>query len=93
MRPHDPALKIPHMGWNDVRPSRPHPLIVPGEAYYLHSYAFEVSDPADVLALTEHGAPVTAAVGRDNVVGVQFHPEKSQAYGLAFLEKFLAWRP
>jgi glutamine amidotransferase len=93
MQPHDPALKIPHMGWNDVRPSRPHPLIVPGEAYYLHSYAFEVSDPADVLALTEHGAPVTAAVGRDNVVGVQFHPEKSQAYGLAFLEKFLAWRP
>jgi glutamine amidotransferase len=93
MQPHDPALKIPHMGWNDVRPSRPHPLIVPGEAYYLHSYAFEVADPADVLATTEHGASVTAAVGRDNVVGVQFHPEKSQAYGLAFLERFLAWRP
>jgi glutamine amidotransferase len=93
MQPHDPALKIPHMGWNDVRPSRPHPLIVPGEAYYLHSFAFEVADPADVLATTEHGAPVTAAVGRDNVVGVQFHPEKSQAYGLAFLDRFLAWQP
>jgi glutamine amidotransferase len=93
MQPHDPALKIPHMGWNDVRPSRPHPLIVPGEAYFLHSFAFEVADPADVLATTEHGVPVTAAVGRDNVVGVQFHPEKSQAYGLAFLERFLAWRP
>lgn len=93
MQPHDPALKIPHMGWNDVRPSRPHPLIVPGEAYFLHSFAFEVADPADVLAVTEHGTPVTAAVGRGNIVGVQFHPEKSQAYGLAFLDRFLAWRP
>jgi glutamine amidotransferase len=89
----DPALKIPHMGWNDVIQTRPHPLIVPGEAYYLHSYAFDVADPAELLAITEHGGPVTAAVGRDNVVGVQFHPEKSQAYGLAFLSRFLEWRP
>jgi glutamine amidotransferase len=89
----DPALKIPHMGWNDVIQTRPHPLIVPGEAYYLHSYAFDVADPADLLAVTEHGRPVTAAVGRDNIVGVQFHPEKSQAYGLAFLSRFLEWRP
>jgi glutamine amidotransferase len=89
----DPALKIPHMGWNDVIQTRPHPLIVPGEAYYLHSYAFDVADSAELLAVTEHGRPVTAAVGRDNIVGVQFHPEKSQAYGLAFLSRFLEWRP
>ncbi|HEY0269825.1 MAG TPA: imidazole glycerol phosphate synthase subunit HisH [Sphingomonas sp.] len=88
-----PGLKIPHMGWNDVVPTRPHPLIVPGEAYFLHSYAFEAADPANVLATTDHGGPVTAAVGRDNLIGVQFHPEKSQNYGLAFLARFLEWRP
>lgn len=93
LAPADPALKVPHMGWNDVRPARPHPLIVAGEAYFLHSYAFDVADPAQLLAATDHGGPVTAAVGRDNIVGVQFHPEKSQAYGLAFLSRFLEWRP
>jgi len=93
LAPADPALKVPHMGWNDVSPDRPHPLILRGEAYFLHSYAFDVADPAHRLAATEHGGPVTAAVGRDNIVGVQFHPEKSQAYGLAFLSRFLEWRP
>lgn len=93
LAPADPALKVPHMGWNDVGPTRPHPLIVAGEAYFLHSYAFDVADPAHLLAATDHGGPVTAAVGRGNVVGVQFHPEKSQAYGLAFLSRFLEWRP
>ncbi len=88
-----PAFKIPHMGWNDVVPARAHPLIVPGEAYYLHSYRFDVADPADLLATTDHGGAVTGAVGRDTIVGVQFHPEKSQAYGLAFLSRFLAWNP
>ncbi|WP_034161525.1 glutamine amidotransferase-related protein, partial [Sphingomonas sp. ERG5] len=68
----------------------PHPLIEPGEAYFLHSYAF---DGDDVLAGTDHGGAVTAAIGRDNLIGVQFHPEKSQAYGLAFLSRFLEWRP
>ncbi|KQU48228.1 imidazole glycerol phosphate synthase subunit HisH [Sphingomonas sp. Leaf339] len=82
--------KVPHMGWNDVIPTGEHPLIVPGEAYFLHSYAF---DGADVIATTDHAGPVTAAIGRDNVLGVQFHPEKSQSYGLAILERFLAWRP
>ena len=90
LAPSDPALKVPHMGWNDVVPALPHPLIVPGEAYFLHSFAFE---GADVLATTDHGGPVTAAIGRDTMIGVQFHPEKSQRYGLAFLERFLAWRP
>ena len=93
LEPADLALKVPHMGWNDVMPTRPHAMIVPGEAYYLHSYAFAVADPADVLATTEHGGPVVAAIGRGNMVGAQFHPEKSQAYGLAFLSRFLEWRP
>lgn len=83
-------VRVPHMGWNDVVPVADHPLIVPGEAYFLHSYAFE---GAHVLAVTEHGGPVTAAIGRDNIVGVQFHPEKSQQYGIAFLQRFLDWRP
>lgn len=82
--------KVPHMGWNDVAPARPHPLIVPGEAYFLHSYAFEGES---VLATTDHAGPVTAAIGRDNLVGVQFHPEKSQRYGLDLLARFLEWRP
>jgi glutamine amidotransferase len=84
--------KVPHMGWNDVVPTRPHPLIVPGEAYFLHSFAF-AGDDADVVATTDHAGPVTAAVARDNMVGVQFHPEKSQHYGLALLDRFLKWRP
>jgi len=86
----DATVKIPHMGWNDVVPAAPHPLIAAGEAYFLHSYAF---DGDDVLATTQHGGPVVAAVGRDNRVGVQFHPEKSQRFGLALLSRFLEWRP
>ncbi|WP_294189768.1 imidazole glycerol phosphate synthase subunit HisH [uncultured Sphingomonas sp.] len=84
--------KVPHMGWNDVVPTRPHPLIVPGEAYFLHSFAFQ-GDDTDVVATTDHAGPVTAAMARDNMVGVQFHPEKSQRYGLALLDRFLKWRP
>ena len=84
------TAKVPHMGWNDVAPIRDHPLLVPGEAYFLHSYAFEGED---VIAATDHAGPVAAAIGRDNLLGVQFHPEKSQAYGLALLARFLEWRP
>ncbi len=91
--PADPAIKVPHMGWNDVLPARAHPLVVPGEAYFLHSYYFDAVREADIVATTRHGAPLTAAVGRDNIVGVQFHPEKSQAYGLATLARFLNWKP
>ncbi|AGH49808.1 imidazole glycerol phosphate synthase subunit HisH [Sphingomonas sp. MM-1] len=93
LEPADPALKVPHMGWNDVRPTGIAPLIEVGEAYYLHSFAFDGVDPAHLAATTDHGGPVTAAVARDTIVGVQFHPEKSQAYGLAFLARFLGWRP
>ncbi len=90
LEPTNPAAKVPHMGWNDVVPVRDHPLIVAGEAYFLHSYAFE---GADVVAASDHDGPVTAAIGRDTMIGVQFHPEKSQAFGLALLERFLTWRP
>ena len=82
--------KVPHMGWNDVVPATAHPLIEPGEAYFLHSFAFEGDD---VIATSDHAGAVTAAIGRDTMIGVQFHPEKSQRYGLALLERFLEWRP
>ncbi|WP_133366811.1 imidazole glycerol phosphate synthase subunit HisH [Qipengyuania sediminis] len=92
----DPSVKVPHMGWNDVE-ALPHAarngVVVAGEAYFLHSYHFRAAHPEDVLAMTDHGGGLTAAVGRANMIGVQFHPEKSQAYGLALLERFLAWRP
>lgn len=93
LEPQDPAVRIPHMGWNDVTPASDHPIIVPGEAYFLHSFAFHPTDASDLAATTDHGGQVTAAVARDNLVGVQFHPEKSQAYGLALLQRFLEWRP
>jgi glutamine amidotransferase len=92
----DPAIKIPHMGWNDVSPL-PHPdgaeLVVPGEAYFLHSYHFVPDDGRDIAAMTDHGGGLVAAVARDNLLGVQFHPEKSQAYGIGLLARFLDWRP
>ena len=92
----DPAIKIPHMGWNDVALGLHDPaggLIEPGEAYFLHSYHFAPDDGHTVAAMTDHGGGLVAAVGRDNVVGVQFHPEKSQAYGLSLLSRFLEWKP
>ncbi len=88
--PPAPGIRIPHMGWNDVVPAGPHGLLEAGEAYFLHGYAYA---GADAIAHTRHGGPVVAAIGRENMIGVQFHPEKSQAYGLAFLARFLAWRP
>ena len=92
----DPAIKVPHMGWNDVAPT-PHPdgaaLIEPGEAYFLHSFHFVPAEGRHIAALTDHGGGLVAAVARDNLLGVQFHPEKSQAYGLALLARFLGWRP
>jgi glutamine amidotransferase len=88
--PPSPSVRVPHMGWNDVIPLADHPLIERGEAYFLHSFAFAGDS---VLATTEHGGRVTAAIGRDNMAGVQFHPEKSQRYGIALLERFLKWRP
>lgn len=92
----DPHIKVPHMGWNDVSLTPhhgDHGLIEEGEAYFLHSYHFHVENGRDIAAMTDHGGGLVAAVARDNIVGVQFHPEKSQAYGIALLERFLEWKP
>ncbi|MEQ1499402.1 MAG: imidazole glycerol phosphate synthase subunit HisH [Novosphingobium sp.] len=89
----DTAIKIPHMGWNDVEITPHAALIEPGEAYFLHSYHFAPEDGQHIAAITDHGGGLVAAVGRDNILGVQFHPEKSQSYGLAMLARFLEWRP
>lgn len=95
--PADPALKVPHMGWNDLVLDHPHPVlagIATGDhAYFVHSYHFRVSDPAARLAHVDYGGDVTAIVARDNVVGLQFHPEKSQAAGLRMIANFLQWTP
>lgn len=102
--PTDPQLKIPHMGWNDISVTRSHPVLaglenseaadgVDPHCYFVHSYHFVPRDPAHILARVDYGGPLTAAVGRDNMVGVQFHPEKSQAAGLRLIANFLAWAP
>ena len=96
IEPSDPSIKVPHMGWNDVAlmpHAKGHAVVDEGEAYFLHSYHFAASEPHHVAAMTDHGEGLVAAVARDNIIGVQFHPEKSQAYGLATLERFLEWRP
>lgn len=93
IEPRDTAIKVPHMGWNDVILAKNHPLLVEGEAYFLHSYHFDAVEASHVLARTDHGGPLVAAVGRDNIIGAQFHPEKSQSYGLDFLARFLEWHP
>ena len=97
MAPSDPTLKIPHMGWNDLRVAKPHPVmdgIETGEhAYFVHSYAMELADPAHLLAHVDYGGQVTAMVAKDTIVGAQFHPEKSQASGLRMIGNFLRWTP
>ncbi|TIM23929.1 MAG: imidazole glycerol phosphate synthase subunit HisH [Mesorhizobium sp.] len=98
--PSDPALKIPQIGWNTIELKRQHPLFagIPTgaaglHAYFVHSYHLGVGNADEVLAVADYGGPVTAAVARDNLVGTQFHPEKSQALGLALITNFLRWRP
>jgi imidazole glycerol-phosphate synthase subunit HisH len=97
LAPGDPRLKIPHMGWNALEITTGHPVlagIAPGDhAYFVHSYHLVPADPRHRLATVDHGGPVTAVVGRDNLIGTQFHPEKSQATGLRLIANFLAWRP
>jgi glutamine amidotransferase len=98
LQPADPALKVPHMGWNNLEVDRPeHPVmrgIKTGDhAYFVHSYRFVCADPADRIAYADYGGAVTAVIGRDNLIGTQFHPEKSQAVGLAMIAAFLEWRP
>jgi glutamine amidotransferase len=97
LEPGDPALTIPHMGWNAIAFSRDHALFKGvdngAHMYFANSFALTPSHPEDVIATTDHGGPFTAAVAKGNVAGVQFHPEKSQAAGLALLANFLEWRP
>lgn len=100
MTPADPGLKIPQIGWNTLTLSRPHPLfdgIATGpdglHAYFVHSYHLAARNPGDVIATTDYGGPVTAFVGRDNMAGAQFHPEKSQGLGLKLIANFLKWTP
>jgi len=97
IKPDTPGMKVPHMGWNDLVIDRPHPVLeglsTGDHAYFVHSYRFEVADPADLLAHVDYGGPVTAIVGRDTILGTQFHPEKSQAAGLRLIGNFLRWAP
>ena len=100
MKPADPSLKIPQIGWNTIELAKDHPLfdgISTGpdglHAYFVHSYHLGVERAEDLLATTDYGGPVTAAVARDNMVGTQFHPEKSQKLGLALIGNFLRWQP
>ncbi|MBJ6369956.1 imidazole glycerol phosphate synthase subunit HisH [Sedimentitalea arenosa] len=95
--PNDPALKVPHMGWNDLVLDQPHPVfdgITSGDhAYFVHSYQFHTADPGDRLAHVDYGGDVTAVIGRGTMLGMQFHPEKSQATGLRLIANFLRWTP
>ncbi|MDB5601757.1 MAG: imidazole glycerol phosphate synthase subunit HisH [Xanthobacteraceae bacterium] len=98
--PTDPTLKIPHMGWNTLNANRPHALLdgIPVgsdglHAYFVHSYQLNAADPADLVASADYGGAVTAIVGRDTMVGTQFHPEKSQKLGLHLIANFLKWAP
>jgi glutamine amidotransferase len=98
--PSDPDLKIPHMGWNTLDALQAHPLLAglplgPGglHAYFVHSYELKVAQRSDLVAQADYGGPLTAIVGRDNMVGTQFHPEKSQRLGLALIANFLKWKP
>jgi len=90
-------LKIPHMGWNELLDLAPHALlqgIAPHDhAYFVHSFQLKTATANTLLAVTEYGGPITAVVGRDNLVGTQFHPEKSQATGLRLIGNFLRWKP
>jgi imidazole glycerol-phosphate synthase subunit HisH len=100
IKPHDTRLKIPHMGWNQITLNKPHPVfdgILTGEhglhAYFVHSYHMTVDNPQDILATTHYDTPMTAVIAKDNMIGTQFHPEKSQKLGLQLIENFLRWKP
>ena len=97
IEPADPTLKVPHMGWNDLVIDRPHPVLegvqTGDHAYFVHSFHFVVERPEHLLAHADYAGPITAIVGRDNMVGTQFHPEKSQAVGLRIISNFLNWKP
>ena len=95
--PANPTFKIPHMGWNDLVIDQPHPVLAGlssgDHAYFVHSWAMQVTHPAHLLAHVDYAGAITAIVGRDNIIGTQFHPEKSQSAGLRLIGNFLRWRP
>lgn len=95
--PQDPSLKVPHMGWNDLVIDNEHPVfdgVQTGDhAYFVHSYQFDITNPGDRLAHVDYGGTVTAVIGRETMLGMQFHPEKSQATGLRLIANFLRWAP
>jgi len=97
IEPRDAAFKIPHIGWNEIAPRASHPLLAGlgagAHAYFVHSYHFRPAVPVDLVAVSDYGGPLTAMIGRDNLVGTQFHPEKSQEAGLRLIANFLRWRP
>ncbi|GGA21338.1 imidazole glycerol phosphate synthase subunit HisH [Neptunicoccus cionae] len=97
LTPNDPALKIPHMGWNSLNQTPDHPVfdgISAGDhMYFVHSYHLVPENPEDIVATVDYGGDIIAAVGRDNIIGTQFHPEKSQATGLRLIGNFLKWAP
>jgi len=100
IKPRDENLKIPHMGWNTLEPLRDHPVIdrMPlgpdgRHAYFVHSYHLQAASEADVVAIAHYGGPLTAMVAKDTMIGTQFHPEKSQRFGLALIANFLKWKP
>ena len=100
MKPSDPMIKIPQIGWNTLQTRRDHPLldgITTGpdgyHAYFVHSYHLQAEEPGNIVATTDYGMDVTAIVARDNMIGTQFHPEKSQTLGLALIANFLRWKP
>ena len=97
IEPADAELKIPHMGWNEIEPRADHAILAGFEAathgYFVHSYHFRLADPTDIVATTDYGGALAAVVGRDNIAGTQFHPEKSQEAGLRLIRNFLRWRP
>ena len=97
IEPRDTTLKIPHMGWNEIAPRAPHPLLAglgPGaHAYFVHSYNLRLANPADLVAVADYGGPLTAMIGHGNLAGTQFHPEKSQEAGLRLIGNFLRWCP
>ena len=95
--PDDPNLKIPHMGWNELKILQPHALLdgiqTGAHAYFVHSFELRPTLPDDLIVTTDYGGPLTAMVGNENIAGTQFHPEKSQATGIRLLENFLRWKP
>jgi imidazole glycerol-phosphate synthase subunit HisH len=97
LEPSDPALKIPHIGWNEIEPEAAHPLLAglgaAAHGYFVHSYHFRVARSADLVATADYGGPLAAIVARDNIAGTQFHPEKSQEAGLRLIGNFLRWSP